>query len=115
MTPATTKTPSQLLTEALAKETPPDRIGRCLSEAMGADMVNRDGTKSPDHKTRIFAANLAIQFSVGRAVERIESININADADSAVGMEDRLRHSPALRALFRKMLDRVEGSQCLDV
>ncbi len=109
MTPARHSDPNNQLAEVIDAEAPAHRIIRALSDALAADVVNRDGTRSPDHRARTAAALALLEYRVGRPVARSEVINIDASADSAVGLEERLRHSPALRQLFRKMLESAEG------
>lgn len=109
MTDVIVKTPGQALTESLARETPPDQIARVLREAMSATTVSRSGAVEPDHRTRLQACDLAIKMTVGLPVQRSEAVNVNLDADSAVSMQERLAHSPALRAMFRKMLAQADS------
>lgn len=96
------------LAEALAKYVPSDVIGRRIQELIDAVRYDKLGQESPDIRAREAGLKLALAYKVGLPVQRSETLLVSADADSAVGMEERLRHSPALRALFRKMLDRVE-------
>ncbi len=93
---------------SIAKHVEPERIGRVLAAMLGARRVLKNGTELDDTRTQEAALKLYMAYMIGMPVQRIENLNVNADADSAVGMEERLRHSPSLRALFRKMLDRVE-------
>ena len=99
------KTANQQLAEVLHAEIPEERIARVLSDAMAATMTTRSGTVEPDHKTRVQAATLTLAYKVGRPIERQEvvSVNVGASADSDIAA--RLQHSPALRRMFRKMLD----------
>lgn len=108
------KLPTQILAKVLADEIPESRIVQVLSNAMTAELVNRDGTRSPDHRTRLSAAETALAYRHGLPVRREETLLVHADADSAVGMEERLRHSPALRSMVRKMLDKVESDGAID-
>ena len=75
---------------------------------MTAELVHRDGTRSPDHKTRLAAAETALAYRHGLPIRREETLLVHADADSQLGMKERLAHSPALRAMFRRMLDEVD-------
>jgi hypothetical protein len=109
MKPTNELSSGQILAKALADEIPESRIVQVLSNAMTAELVNRDGTRSPDHRTRLSAAETALAYRHGLPVRREESITVNLDADSAVGMQERLRTSPALRSLMRKMLETVEA------
>jgi hypothetical protein len=108
MKPTTLISPGQLLIEAIAVDAPPSRIAQTLADALSADLHNRDGSISPDHKTRISAAQILLHFSVGKPTERIESISVNLDAESSIGLAERLKNSPALRRSLRTILESVE-------
>ena len=109
------KTPAQLLAQVLNSECPEEEVGRVLRECLTATVTSRAGVVEPDFKTRLAAAQFVTAQRHGLPVRREEVINFNIDADSAVGMEERLRHSPALRSVFRKMLERVDsGSPTID-
>ena len=84
------------------------KMANMLYELCEAKCITKGGHEIADNRTRLAALSLALAYLIGRPVERQEVLTVNVDADSAVGMEERLRHSPALRAMFRKMLDRVE-------
>jgi len=114
MTPSTELSPGQKLAKVLADEIPESRIVEALSNALTAELVNRDGTRSPDHKTRLAAAETALAYRHGLPVRREETLLVHADADSTVGLKERLAHSPALRGLMRKLLNEVETSVIVD-
>ena len=103
--PATS--PAQLLAKELADQIPESRLVQVLSNALTAELVNRDGTRSPDHRTRLSAAETALAYWHGLPIRREESITVNLDADNSLGIEERLRASPALRVMMQKMLERV--------
>lgn len=100
---------SQAIAAALAKKITPEHLATTLSDALTATSVSRNGAVEIDTRSRLQAASLILAYQVGRPVERSETVTVNMEADSALGMEDRLRHSPALRKVLRGMLDRVEG------
>lgn len=108
MKPSTALSPGQTLIEAIALDAPPDRIAKTLADALAADQVSRAGVVSPDHKTRIAAAQILLNYSVGRPVESIESINVNLDADSSIGLAERLANSPALLKSLKEVISKVE-------
>jgi len=101
--------PNTQLAAAIDREAPACRIIKALSDALVADVVNRDGTRGPDHRARTAAALALLEYSVGRPVARSEVVNINADADSEVGLQDRLRKSPSLRSKLRREIEAAEG------
>ena len=109
-----TKSPSQAIAAALDKLVSPERVANALSDALNATTISRSGVVEPDTRFRLQAASLILAYQVGRPVERTESVTVNVDADSAMGLEERLRHSPALRAMMRKMLERVDGEGAID-
>ena len=108
------KKPSELLAEVLNEECPEEEIGRVLKRCLTATTVNRAGVSEPDYRTQLSAAIFVTQQRHGLPVRREEVLQVSVDADSAIGMEERLRHSPALRKVLRGMLDRVEDADCLD-
>lgn len=108
------KTPAQKLAAVLDRECPESEIGRVLRECLTATTTSRSGVAEPDFKTRLAAATFVTTQRHGLPIRREEILQVNVDADSAVGMEERLRHSPALRSMFRKMLERVEDDQAID-
>jgi len=99
------------LAEALEQHVPASILGPRIRELIDAVRYDKLGKESPDIRAREAGLKLALAYKVGLPVQRSETLLVSADADSAVGMEERLRHSPALRALFRKMLDRVEPGE----
>ena len=101
--------PNNNLPAVIDKKTPLPVIIAALEKALAADMVNRDGTRAPDHRVRVDAAKTLLAYRVGTPVQRSESVSVNVDADNALGLEERLRHSPALRALLRAALERAES------
>jgi hypothetical protein len=108
------KTPAQRLADVLNMECPDEEVGRVLRECLTATTTNRAGMVEPDFKTRLAACQFVTQQRHGLPVRREEILQVSVDADSAAGMEARLRHSPALRSMMRKMLDKVDGDQAIE-
>jgi hypothetical protein len=113
MTATVSKSPAQAIAAALEKRIAPEQVATVLSDALTATTVSRSGAVEPDTRSRLQAAGMILAYQVGRPVERTEAVNINVDADSAIGMKERLAHSPALRAMLRKMLAAVEDENNL--
>lgn len=107
MKPSTTHTPGQILAKELADNVTDQRLATAISEALTATQTNRDGTITPDHKTRLQAATLGLAYRHGRPVERQEVVSVNLDADSSIGLAERLKNSPALRKSLQAILDQV--------
>lgn len=96
---------SESVALALAEEIPEQRLAQAISEALTAETVNRDGTRSPDYRTRLGAAQLALHYLVGRPVER-QAILTHAinDTDASGDIAERVARSPALREAIEKIL-----------
>jgi hypothetical protein len=108
-------TPSQALAAILAAECPDEAVGAVLRQCLAATTVSRSGAAEPDLKTRLEAAKLVLGYRHGLPVRREETIAVNLDAESAVGLAHRLRASPALRAALRTALEDADrGSETLD-
>jgi len=108
MTSARPQDSNAQLAAAIDRDAPDERIVAVLADALAADLVARDGTRQPDHRTRLDAAKVLLSYGVGTPIQRSEILTVSADADTEVGLENRLRHSPALRALFRRLLASAE-------
>ena len=102
------ESPSQKLAEVLNNECPESRIAEVLSECFTATTVTKSGVAIPDWRTRLSAVQLALAYKVGKPIERQQVMHVNVDAESESAMDERLRHSPALRKLFREMLEKAE-------
>jgi hypothetical protein len=103
-------TPSRELSAALDRDAPMDRVARVLADGLAATTTTRSGTVEPCWRTRMQAASLIIAQRIGMPIQRTESVQINLDADSSVGLKERLRHSPALRKSLAGMLaEAAEG------
>lgn len=100
---------SQELAAALAKFVPGDLIAERIRRLIDATVVTKCGDVVPDIRANEAGLKLALAYKIGTPISRIETVNVNLDADSAVGMEERLRNSPALRSMFQKMLDKIDG------
>jgi hypothetical protein len=114
MKPAQLK-PVEALSAAIACEITPERLSRVLSDALAADQVNRDGTRSPDHRIRLAALEIVLAQTVGLPVRREEPINVNLGAEESDKLADRLARSPALRRALAKMLEEPAKESPIDV
>lgn len=111
MTPIVPEKSETGLARIIDRLAPTERIISALAGALEADIVNRDGSRGPDHKSRTTAALALLAYREGRPVERSETISVSLDADNAHGVEERLKNSPALRSAFRKMLEQAESGE----
>lgn len=92
------------IAEALDREIPAAVIARAIAAGLVAETTTKSGIKVVDHRSRLEAARLALAYRIGTPVQRTESVNINLDADAAMGIEERLAKSPALREQLRRSL-----------
>jgi hypothetical protein len=100
---------------AVARHVRPEKIGQVLERLMDAKRYLRDGTELDDTRAQEAGAKLYLAYMIGTPIQRVETVNVNLDADSAVGLEERLRHSPAMRAMMRKMLDKADSASDVTV
>lgn len=96
--------PAESLAAAIACEITPERLSRVLSDALAADQVNRDGTRSPDFRTRLSALEIVLNRTIGTAPKADEVTTTKLDADQSDKLAERLARSPALRRSLAKML-----------
>jgi UDP-N-acetylglucosamine transferase subunit ALG13 len=101
---------SPKLIEAIAEHFPVESIIALLQRITEAKVFTKDGRAMDDHRTQLAAAQLILNYVVGRPVERQEIVNVSLDADASAGLEARLKSSPAARAALRKALDSAEGA-----
>jgi hypothetical protein len=94
---------------AIQRHVDPDKVGRVLAKMLDAKRTLKNGDELDDSRTQEAALKLYLAYSVGTPVQRTESVNVNVDADSAQGLEERLRNAPALRQVFRKLIDKIDG------
>lgn len=102
-------TAGQSLAKAIARSAPPERLAEVFADALSATTTSRAGIIEQDTRSRLQAAQLLLAYSVGRPVERVETINVNLDADSSIGLAERLKASPALRKSLRLVLEQAEA------
>jgi hypothetical protein len=99
------------LAVALAKYVPSDLIGQRIKELVNATMVNKAGNIVPDIRAREAGLKLALNYKVGTPIARAETINVNLDADSSIGLAERLANSPALLKSLEGIIASVKGAQ----
>jgi hypothetical protein len=107
--------PTAELAEILARKIPFEMVAESLFRALTATTISRSGAVEQDTRSQLQAASLILENRVGRPVTRQEIISVDLNADAATGIEERLRHSPALQSMMRKMLGRVEEAPAMDV
>jgi hypothetical protein len=106
--------PTAELAAILAKKIPFEMVSEALFRALTATIISRSGAIEQDTRSQLQAASLILENRVGRPVTRQEIISVDLNADSTVGLKDRLTHSPALRLMFRKMLNEIENANTIE-
>jgi hypothetical protein len=92
-----------------------NKLSDVLADLLQATHLTKGGQMIADNRTRLATVAFIHDRIVGLPVQKIETLNVNLDADSAVGMEDRLRNSPALRQALKGILEKVENAEAVDV
>jgi len=88
-----------------------EKLLALFEELAKAECITNGGRRIPDNRTRLAIATYLGNHILGTPVQRTESVSVNLDADSAVGMRERLQNSPALRQVFRRVLDEIDGGE----
>lgn len=91
----------------LAQVVPPEVIAKTIDDMLAATRITKAG-REPDFRAREAGAKLWLAYAVGMPIQRQEVVSVNLDADSAVGLRERLKSSPALRNALRGMLSEIE-------
>jgi hypothetical protein len=100
-------TPHAKLAEALAK-IPDSRIADVLLEGMSATTISRSGAVEPDTRTRIQAANLIIQYKVGRpGVSDGPPAASNDEGEGKADLVQQMAQSPAFFRSVEVMLEKA--------
>ena len=72
------------------------------------DLGSKKMMTFPDHKTRLYAFEVAMEHMVGKPVERQVVKYIDGKERSPAESLDELKQSPALRAALRAQLEEAE-------
>lgn len=93
---------------ALARVVSPETIGKKIKEMLDMTRPTRYGP-APDVRAMEAGVKLWLAYTAGLPLQRQEIVSVNVDADSAMGLEDRLAHSPALMAMMESIIARVKS------
>lgn len=86
------------------KDTPVSEFEDALVDCLRATTTNRDGTVTPDFRTRLAAAQLGLFYKIGKPAEKAETPPPAKSIDEELAdLKDRAAHSPALRDLLREL------------
>lgn len=101
---------SQRTINLLAERIPPERVVDQLDKLLTATRTGKNGVVTPDVRAIEAGLKLWLAYGIGLPVQRTEAININLDADAAMGIEERLAKSPALREQLRRSLAAADAA-----
>jgi len=97
----------QVATVLLAK-VGPEKVADTIKDMLEATRPTKHG-EVPDGRQREAGVKLWLAYMVGLPVQRQEIVSVQLDAEAELGIRERLRHSPALRANLRRMIDEIEA------
>ena len=95
---------------AIARVVTPEQIARALAEALSATIKTKTG-EIPDYRTRLEAAKVFMNYTIGLPVERQPEPEPVRTPESSSASLNRIMASPAARAALRRMLDEAEENQ----
>lgn len=101
---------SELIT-ALAVAFPADELISEIRMLMRAEVVTKGGMTLPDNRTRLAATQLLFNYLEGRPVERIISASTTQTLDPDADLAMRLKKSPALRRMMKRMISEAEADE----
>jgi hypothetical protein len=93
---------------ALARKVSPDLIADKINLLLSMTRQTKVG-EVPDVRAMEAGIKLYLAYAVGLPTQRSEVLTVNVDADAEAGLAERLKSSPALRQVFRRMIDQIEG------
>lgn len=94
---------------ALARAVSPDLVADKIRSLLDMTRTLKDGTEIPDVRAMEAGIKLWLAYTAGLPTQRQEIISVALDADNALGLRERLAHSPALRKVLQSMLNEVES------
>lgn len=96
---------------ALATKFGPTRLADLFDQLAVATCITNGGREIPDNRTRLATGIYVANQILGTPIQRTENTNLEINADNAVGLKERLKHSPALRDLFKRIMAEAEGGE----
>lgn len=90
---------------AIARVVTPEQIARALAEALSATIKTKTG-EIPDYRTRLEAARIFLNYTVGLPVQRVETSDVTAGGSSAEVLERLLTNPAACQTLERVLAER---------
>jgi hypothetical protein len=88
-----------------------DKLADLFEELTQATHITNGGREIPDNRIRLAAAIYIANHLIGMPIQRQEILSVSVDADAEAGLAQRLKSSPALRQVFRRVLDEIDGGE----
>ena len=88
----------------------PEMIAEALRDCMQATTTNREGT-FPDYRVRLQATQLAIETTMGRAIQRQEIIHKEIKSEEETW--EAIKRSPAALAALKRKIEQAEAENKL--
>ena len=85
-------------------------IANAVKSALQAEYQTKHGPQ-PDHRTRLEAAKVFMNYTIGLPMERQPEPEPVRTPESSSASLNRIMASPAARAALRRMLDEAEENQ----
>lgn len=95
---------------ALARKVPASRIADKIDELIEMKRQTKDGVVT-DVRAMEAGIKLYLAYVVGMPTQRQEIVSVSLDADSSIGIAERLANSPALLKSLKEVITKVEASE----
>lgn len=95
---------------ALARKVPASRIADKIDELIEMKRQTKDGVVT-DVRAMEAGIKLYLAYVVGMPTQRQEIVSVSLDADSSIGLAERLANSPALLKSLKEVITKVEATE----
>jgi hypothetical protein len=95
---------------ALARKVPASRIADKIDELIEMKRQTKDGVVT-DVRAMEAGIKLYLAYVVGMPTQRQEIVSVSLDADSSIGLAQRLANSPALLKSLKEVITKVEATE----
>ena len=99
--------------KVLLEKVSAEKVADVIRDMLNATRLTKEGVE-PDGRQREAGVKLWLAYMVGLPVQRQEIVSVALDAEAEIGMRERLRNSPALRASLRRVLDSLEEEAAIE-
>lgn len=95
---------------ALARKVPADKIADKIDELIEMKRETKVG-RVTDVRAMEAGIKLYLAYVVGMPTQRQEIVSVSLDADSSIGLAERLQNSPALLKSLKEIIAKVEDGE----